>query len=84
MEVAVPVTGNIYVDYAGVLHVKNLSDDEKRAAAGAEYIRNLETLLAERDRLLAAIPPCPIHGSQCVPYALEWIKAAVMREHELR
>lgn len=32
-----------------------------------------DQLLAERDRLLEAIPPCPIHG-KCVPHAIEWVE----------
>ncbi len=31
-----------------------------------------EKLLSERQRVLDAIPECPLHGS-CVPHALEWI-----------
>lgn len=40
-------------------------------------------LLAETERVLHAIPECPLHGNRCVPHALEWIesaKAAVGRE----
>lgn len=32
-----------------------------------------ESLLNERQRLLDAIPECPVHG-KCVPYALKWIE----------
>lgn len=32
-------------------------------------------LLAERQRVLDAVPPCPDHGP-CVPHALEWIEKA--------
>lgn len=34
-----------------------------------------DKLLAARERVLDAIPPCPVHGSQCIPHALEWIEA---------
>lgn len=34
-----------------------------------------ERLLAERQRVVDAIPECPVHGSNCVPHALEWIRA---------
>lgn len=32
-----------------------------------------EELLNDRQRLLDAIPECPVHG-KCIPYALEWIE----------
>jgi hypothetical protein len=35
-----------------------------------------DKLLAERNRLLQAIPACPAHGSECVPHAIEWVQAA--------
>ncbi len=35
-----------------------------------------DKLLAERNKVMEAIPECPEHGSQCVPYALEWIERA--------
>jgi hypothetical protein len=49
---------------------------------GAEMMRerinanNIELLRAKGncDELLAAIPACPVHGSRCVPYAIEWVK----------
>jgi hypothetical protein len=39
-----------------------------------EYVSTLEALLAERDKVLNAIPECSIHGNQCIPHALDWIK----------
>jgi hypothetical protein len=33
-------------------------------------------LLAERDRLLEAIPACDAHGDKCIPAAIEWVGAA--------
>jgi len=35
-----------------------------------------DKLLAERERVLRAIPECPAHGPSCVPHALEWIERA--------
>lgn len=35
-------------------------------------IRISDQLIAERDRILDALP-CPIHG-RCVPFVLEWIE----------
>jgi len=40
-----------------------------------EYIRTLEHLVDGRDRLLAAIPACKVHGEDCIPNALVWIEA---------
>ena len=36
-----------------------------------------EHLLAERQRVLEAIPECPLHGNNCVPHAIEWIESKV-------
>lgn len=41
-----------------------------------EELRIVNALLDERNKLLDAIPPCPYHGSQCVPHALNWIETA--------
>ena len=46
-----------------------------QVAALREHLASDEALLAERNRLLAAIPPCPEHGGQCVPHAIEWVEA---------
>lgn len=37
-------------------------------------------LLAERNKLLAMIPPCPIHGSECIPWAKKWIHDMLARD----
>lgn len=31
-------------------------------------------LLNERNKVLNAIPKCKVHGSQCIPNAIEWIE----------
>ena len=51
-----------------------------QVAALEEELRITDKLLAERNRLLEAIPPCPMHGSQCVPHALEWIHKKLSEE----
>lgn len=43
----------------------------------SQEIRVLNYLLAERERVLDAIPPCPSHGSSCVPHALDWVNRKV-------
>lgn len=65
--------------------VDRLNDDElftdaiDDAIAEIEKLRHytatLEALLEERDRVVEAIPPCPVHGRQCVPHALDWVSA---------
>lgn len=40
-----------------------------------EELRITDKLIEERNRVMEAIPPCPNHGSQCVPHALEWVEA---------
>lgn len=44
-----------------------------------------DKLLESRNQVLEAIPPCPLHGSQCIPHALDWIQNAIaeqkLREH---
>ena len=47
-----------------------------------QHIRTTESVLAERDRVLEAIPECPLHGNQCVPHALEWINARIKEGSE--
>jgi hypothetical protein len=32
------------------------------------------SLIEERNSLLAAIPACPIHGETCIPHARAWIE----------
>ena len=39
-----------------------------------------DLLLAERDRLLDAIPECAAHGNRCVPNAIEWVLASIELE----
>ena len=38
-----------------------------------EYVKAVETLLANRDAVLDLIPPCRIHGTRCVAHAKEWV-----------
>jgi hypothetical protein len=46
----------------------------------SELKLELETaniLLKERTRVLEAIPHCRMHGSTCIPHALEWVHTVV-------
>ncbi len=47
-----------------------------------EYIQVSEKVSEERLEVLEAIPPCPMHGAQCVPHALEWIKRRTPAERQ--
>jgi len=44
-------------------------------APDAEELRVTNEILAERERLLRAIPECKEHGP-CVPHAIEWVNDA--------
>ena len=39
------------------------------------HLRIMDILLADRQRILEAIPECAVHGL-CVPHALDWIEQA--------
>lgn len=54
-------------------------DCEVRPSETEEELRVTDELLAERNRLLDAIPECSVHGPQCVPHAIEWIKDEAAR-----
>lgn len=51
-------------------------DARAELAALRAQLATDEKLLAERNRLLAAIPACPEHGAGCVPHAIEWVEKA--------
>lgn len=54
-----------------------LSGGHTTESALRQELEVTDRLLQERDRLLRAIPECPVHGA-CVPHALEWVKRAKM------
>jgi hypothetical protein len=58
--------------------INRLEFTNKALSAALEQANanNIELLRAKGncDELLAAIPACPVHGSRCVPYAIEWVK----------
>ncbi|AFO47198.1 hypothetical protein [Pseudomonas putida] len=39
-----------------------------------------DQIIETRTRLLKLIPPCPVHGEECVPHAMEWVSAALAKE----
>lgn len=57
--------------------------DQMRAYAAAavaamrEELTVTDKLLADRQRVIDAIPECPDHGTNCVPHALEWVRRAI-------
>src|SRR3954467_3490400 len=38
-----------------------------------EEVRISDRLLDDRNRLLKLIPPCPEHGDECIPHAIDWV-----------
>lgn len=46
-------------------------------------LETYDKLITERDRLVNAIPACPIHGP-CIPHAIEWVEKAVLVMRELK
>lgn len=36
-----------------------------------------DQIIETRNRLLKSIPPCPMHGDECVPHAQDWVQAAL-------
>jgi len=50
---------------------------EESLRLARQHVAVDEQLLAERDRLLDAIPECATHGNRCVPNAIEWVLASI-------
>jgi hypothetical protein len=48
-----------------------------------EEISTADKVIAERDRLIRAIPACPVHG-QCVPHAIEWVEKVLLLMRTLK
>lgn len=46
-------------------------------------MRQADKIISERNRLLDAIPACPVHG-QCVPHAIEWVEKVLLVMKELK
>ena len=49
-------------------------DLKKQLNTTQEALEITTKLLEERTRLLKAIPPCEVHGTECVPHAIEWVE----------
>lgn len=61
---------------AEMKHLTREEWDGLSATKQYQYVQTLETLLESSDRVLAAVPPCPIHGWRCVSHAVEWVNKA--------
>lgn len=48
---------------------------EAEIARLTQELKVTDELLTDRQRVLDAVPPCPVHGS-CVPHAVTWIEHA--------
>jgi len=57
----------------GLQHAE-IFDLKKQLSAIKEELEITTKLVAERTRLLKAIPPCEVHGTECVPHAIEWVE----------
>lgn len=47
---------------------------EERIAELTEIERLDDARIADLERVVRAVPPCPLHGNLCIPHALEWIE----------
>lgn len=70
-------------DYAKLLALAaSLQADKERLQDEIERLKGemtvTEQLLAERQRVLDAVPECPLHGP-CVPHAVSWIEDQITR-----
>lgn len=45
-----------------------------------QNVRYSDQIIETRNRLLKSIPPCPVHGDECVPHAMEWVASALAKE----
>ena len=62
------------IDETALMVVKNLAIHYVSNCADLKHeLEVTDKLLAERQRVLDAIPECPSHG-KCVPHAIEWIE----------
>ena len=70
----------VYGDYDSIKAAQAIVIERDQLKAVIE-IHN--KIIAERNRLLDAIPACPVHG-QCVPHAIEWVEKALLVMRELK
>lgn len=60
-----------------------LDERDQLKAENEELKQNVyysDQIIETRNRLLKLIPPCPVHGEECVPHAMEWVSAALAKE----
>ncbi len=50
-----------------------ISKLKERISELEKEIKVDDELLKGRNRLLHAIPECNVHGSECIPHAVEWV-----------
>jgi hypothetical protein len=68
-----------YTDSVAKMVDFGASDSDSEARLRRELALT-DQLLAARNAVIDLIPPCPIHGSQCLPYASDWIRMRVHRD----
>lgn len=59
--------GQEYGSVSGEMAMQSL-----KAIEGELFIT--DTLNENLQRVVSAIPPCPVHGVICIPHAIEWIE----------
>lgn len=50
---------------------------EEMFLARSEELKITDQILYDRSKLLIAIPECEVHGSECIPHAIEWIGESI-------
>jgi len=57
--------------------MRSIQETAQMSSMELKFLLELtEKRLEQTERLLKAIPPCPVHGDDCIPHALEWIENA--------
>lgn len=72
-----------WADYVSAIDpqvVIDMIDENERLT---EEVEVGDKIIAERDRLLAAIPECAANG-QCVPYAIQWVRDIQVERDQLK
>jgi len=57
-------------------------EKDKRIDELKEELDVIDSLLRSREDLLKLIPACSLHGDQCVPHAMRWVKLQIRKSRE--
>lgn len=64
---------------AALVKIDQLKAENEELKKNVHYS---DQIIETRNRLLKLIPPCPVHGEECVPHAMEWVSAALAKERD--